>query len=84
MLMLLSVAAAILMIRPSSIFGRTCEAAVRAFPWRWMAILAVPYAYFGGGDGAHANTLDLVSRWCLPRFGGTATLPRQESVVGFR
>ncbi len=46
-LILLTAAAAILMIRPSSIFW-TYLPKLRfvQFPWRWMAILAVPYAYF--------------------------------------
>src|SRR6266481_477868 len=46
-LILLTAAAAILMIRPSSIFW-TYLPKLRfvQFPWRWMAVLAVPYAYF--------------------------------------
>jgi len=58
-LMLLAAAATVLMIRVSSVFW-TYLPKLRfvQFPWRWMVILAVPYAYFlaaacrgGVGDG---------------------------------
>jgi hypothetical protein len=46
-LLLLSAAAAILMIRPSSFFwAHLPKLRFVQFPWRWMAILAVPYSYF--------------------------------------
>src|SRR5438445_1095658 len=46
-LVLLCAAAAILMIRPSAIFWAYLpKLRYVQFPWRWMAILAVPYAYF--------------------------------------
>lgn len=46
-LLLLSAAAAILMIRLSSVFWEHLpELRFVQFPWRWMAILAVPYGYF--------------------------------------
>jgi uncharacterized membrane protein len=46
-LLLLSVAATILMIRPSVFFWEHLpKLRFVQFPWRWMAILAVPYAYF--------------------------------------
>src|ERR1700687_4113355 len=46
-LLLLSAAAMILMIRPSAVFWEHLpKLRFVQFPWRWMAILAVPYAYF--------------------------------------
>jgi len=46
-LVLLCAAAAILMIRPSAIFWAYLpKLRYVQFPWRWMAILAVSYAYF--------------------------------------
>ena len=46
-LLLLSAAAAILMPRPSAIFwAHLPKLRFVQFPWRWMAILALPYAYF--------------------------------------
>src|SRR5258708_16044324 len=46
-LLLLSAVAAILMIRPSSVFWEHLpKLRFVQFPWRWMAILAVPYGYF--------------------------------------
>jgi hypothetical protein len=46
-LLVLSAAAAVLMIRPSAIFwAHLPKLRFVQFPWRWMAILAVPYAYF--------------------------------------
>ena len=46
-LILLSAAAAVLMLRPSSIFWQYLpKLRFVQFPWRWMAIVAVPYAYF--------------------------------------
>jgi hypothetical protein len=47
-MLLLSAAAIILMLRASSIFWTLLpELRFVQFPWRWMAILAVPYSYFG-------------------------------------
>ena len=46
-LVLLSTTATILMIRPSTIFWEHLpKLRFMQFPWRWMAILAVPYGYF--------------------------------------
>jgi hypothetical protein len=46
-LIVLAAAATILMIRVSSVFWIYLpELRFVQFPWRWMAILAVPYAYF--------------------------------------
>ena len=74
-LLLLSAAAAILMIRPSSIFW-TYLPKLRfvQFPWRWMAILAVPYAYF---SAAAMMRKRMGWIWCalvLATVCGTATL----------
>jgi hypothetical protein len=47
-MLLLGAAATILMLRPSSILWTLFpELRFLQFPWRWMAILAVPYSYFG-------------------------------------
>src|SRR5947207_3130609 len=47
MLLVLSAAAAILMVRQSAFFwAHLPKLRFVQFPWRWMAILAVPYAYF--------------------------------------
>src|SRR5262249_24534842 len=46
-LMLVSAVATVLMIRPSSILWvYLFKLRFVQFPWRWMAILAVPYAFF--------------------------------------
>jgi len=73
-LILLSAAAAILMIRPSSIFW-TYLPKLRfvQFPWRWMAILAVPYAYFSAAAMVRTRMRWI---WCvvvLVAGCGTAT-----------
>jgi hypothetical protein len=48
-LLALYATAAILMIRPSSfLWAHLPKLRFMQFPWRWMAILAVPYAYFFG------------------------------------
>jgi len=64
----------ILMIRPSSIFW-TYLPKLRfvQFPWRWMAILAVPYAYFSAAAMVRTRMRWI---WCvlvLVAAGGTAT-----------
>ena len=47
MLLILSAAAAILMVRQSAFFwAHLPKLRFVQFPWRWMAIVAVPYAYF--------------------------------------
>ncbi len=47
-LLLLSAAATILMLRPSLLLWELLpKLQFVQFPWRWMGILALPYAYFG-------------------------------------
>jgi hypothetical protein len=49
-MLVLSAVAVILMIRPSAFFWALLpKLRFVQFPWRWMAILAVPYAYFFAG-----------------------------------
>jgi hypothetical protein len=58
-MLLLSAAATILMIRPSSIFWTFLpKLRFMQFPWRWMGVLAVPYAYFAG-----AGFIRVRARW---------------------
>jgi len=48
-MLLLSAAALVLMLRPSlSLWEHLPKLAFVQFPWRWMGILAAPYAYFAG------------------------------------
>lgn len=74
-LLLLSAAAAILMIRPSSIFW-TYLPKLRfvQFPWRWMAILAVPYAYFSAAAMVRTRMRWIWFVVVVAVAGGTATL----------
>jgi hypothetical protein len=78
-LLLLSAAATILMIRPSSVFWEHLpELRFVQFPWRWMAILAVPYSYFL----AAATARRVGWMWgalALVVAGGTATLLVQKA-----
>src|SRR5712664_225940 len=73
-LLLLSAAAAMLMIRPSSFFwAHLPKLRFVQFPWRWMAIVAVAYAYF-----LAAATVRHRMRWMWVLVmifvaGGTAT-----------
>jgi hypothetical protein len=73
-LLLLSAAATILMIRPSSVFWEhPPKLRFVQFPWRWMAILAVPYGYF---LAAAVERQRRVWLWAVPVIvviGGTAT-----------
>jgi hypothetical protein len=75
-MLLLSAAATMLMLRPSSIFW-TLLPKLRfvQFPWRWMAILAVPYAYFGAAAIARRRGAWVGSAVAVVVLGagGTAT-----------
>ena len=72
-LMLLSAAAAILMLRPSSIFWEYLpKLRFVQFPWRWMAILAVPYAYFLAAAATHRRLRWIWGVLVLVVAGGTA------------
>jgi hypothetical protein len=74
-LLLLSTVAAILMIRPSSFFWAYLpKLRFVQFPWRWMAILAVPYAYFSAAVMMRRRMRWI---WCVVVLAvvcGTATL----------
>jgi hypothetical protein len=74
-LMLLSVAAAILMIRPSSFFwAHLPKLRFVQFPWRWMAIVAVPYTYFSAAAVVRPRMRWIWSVLVLAAVCGTATL----------
>jgi len=74
-LTLLSAVAAILMISPSLFFWEHLpKLRFLQFPWRWMAILAVPYAYFSAAAMVRKRMRWI---WCavvLIAASGTATL----------
>jgi len=81
-LLLLSAAATILMIRPSSFFWEHLpKLRFVQFPWRWMAILAVPYAYFlaAGIARRHRGWIWAWGAVVLVVIGGTATLLVQKA-----
>ncbi len=73
-LLLLCAAAAILMIRPSSfLWMHLPKLRFVQFPWRWMAIVAVPYAYFSAAAMVRKRMRWI---WCvvvLAAVCGTAT-----------
>jgi hypothetical protein len=74
-LILLSVAAAILMVRPSSIFWELLpKLRFLQFPWRWMAILAMPYAYFSAAAMARTRMRWIWFVLVVAAAGGTGTL----------
>jgi len=83
-LLLLSAVAAIFMIRPVRFLDISSEAALRAIS---LEVDGDPRGavcvFFSGGDGAHANALDLV-RAGVDRSCWNSDVSRQESVVGFR
>jgi hypothetical protein len=73
-LLLLSAAAAMLMIRPSLVFWEHLpKLRFMQFPWRWMAILAVPYAYFQAAAVARRRMGWIWSALVLVAAGGMAT-----------
>src|SRR5467141_3647312 len=73
-LLLLCAAAAILMIRPSSFFwAHLPKLRFVQFPWRWMAILAVPYGYFLAAAVERQRRVWLWAVAVIVIIGGTAT-----------
>ena len=73
-LLLLSAAATILMIRPSSVFWEHLpKLRFVQFPWRWMAILAVPYAYLLAAGTARRSAEWIWGAAVIVVIGGTAT-----------
>ena len=73
MMLLLSAAATILMIRPSAIFWEYLpKLRFVQFPWRWMAVLAVAYAYFGAAAIARRGTRWIWGSVVFFAVGGTA------------
>jgi hypothetical protein len=74
-LMLLSAAAAILMSRPSSVFWEHLpKLRFVQFPWRWMAIVAVPYGYFSAAAMTRKRMRWIWFVVLLVAVSGTATL----------
>lgn len=72
-LLLLSAVATILMIRPSGIFWDYLpKLRFVQFPWRWMAILAVPYAYFGAAAITQRRARWIWATVVFFAVGGTA------------
>jgi uncharacterized membrane protein len=79
-LLLLSATAAILMIRPSAIFWEHLpELRFVQFPWRWMAILAVPYAIFLAQAVARRRAVWVWIAMALAVTGGTAAFLVQQA-----
>jgi hypothetical protein len=73
-MLLLSLVAAILMIRPSSIvWEHLPKLRYVQFPWRWMALLGVPYAYFLGAAMPRRRSGWIWGVAVLAVIGGTAT-----------
>ncbi len=82
-LLMLSAAAAILMIRPSSIFWEHLpKLRFAQFPWRWMAILAVAYAYFMAAATTRGRIRWIWVALMLFVAGGTATVLVQRAWWG--
>jgi hypothetical protein len=73
-MVLLGVAAVILMIRPSSILWELLpKLRFIQFPWRWMGILAAPYAFFGGAAIARDRGRWIWISVVIVAVAGTAT-----------
>lgn len=73
-MVLLGVAAVILMIRPSSILWELLpKLRFVQFPWRWMGILAAPYAFFGAAAIARARGRWIWMSVVIVAVAGTAT-----------
>src|SRR5258708_7831725 len=79
-LLLLSAVAAILMVRPRAVL---CEHLPKLrfvqFPWRWMAIRAVPYAYFAAAAMVRRRMQWMWVLLVLVVSGGTATFLVQKA-----
>jgi hypothetical protein len=73
-LLLVAAAATILMFRPTGIFWRHLpKLRFVQFPWRWMAILALPYACFLAQAMTRRRTGWIWAVMALAATGGTAT-----------
>jgi len=73
-MLLLSATAAGLMMRPSAIFWELLpKLRFVQFPWRWMGVLAVPYAYWGAGAMARRRAGWMWSGVMILATTGTAT-----------
>src|SRR5205807_2415577 len=71
---LLGVAAAVLMIPPSSLLWELLpELRFIQFPWRWTGIVAVPYAFFGAGAIGRARVRWIWASGVILAVAGTAT-----------
>jgi tryptophan-rich sensory protein len=73
-LLLLSAAATILMIRLSAVFwDHLPKLRFVQFPWRWMAVLSVPYAYFLAAVVARRRMLWIWGPAVIVVLGGIAS-----------
>jgi len=79
-LLLLGAAATILMFRPTAIFWEHLpKLRFVQFPWRWMGILAVPYAFFGAAAMARRRVGWIWGVSVLLVSAGTATFLVQKA-----
>lgn len=79
-LLLSSAGATILMIRPSAIFWELLpKLRFVQFPWRWMGVLAVPYAYFAAGAFMRRRVGWIWVSVIILAVGGTATFLVQKA-----
>ncbi len=73
-MVLLGVAAVMLMIRPSLMLWELLpELRFIQFPWRWMGILALPYAFFAAAAVARARVRWIWVSLVILAVAGTAT-----------